>query len=149
IDRDQRLNEYGLYRSADVKNHVKPGDPADLPSDAPPTPGPRGPRPLASRTEEEVYEALGLHWIPPELREGSSLKLAESGKAPRLIEIGDIKAELHAHAKARDGTWTIREWAEVAISRRFHSIAVTDHSTGQVQAFGLSDERLEKHLVEV
>jgi DNA polymerase (family 10) len=66
-----------------------------------------------------------------------------------LIEIGDIKAELHAHTTASDGRWTIRELAEAAAHRGFHTVAVTDHSKGQAQANGLSAERLEKHIIAI
>ena len=105
---------------------------------------------VAGNTEEEVYRALGLAWIPPELREDrGEIALAEKGKLPTLIEIGDIKAELHAHTRASDGKWSIRELAAAAAERGFHTVAVTDHSKGQVQANGLTAERLEQHIVAV
>ena len=80
-----RLNEYGLF----------PDD-----GDASP-PQSRGVKPVAAKTEGEIYEALGLPWIPPELREDHG-ELALK-KTPRLVEIEDIRSELHAHTRASDG----------------------------------------------
>ncbi|MEM1211221.1 MAG: DNA polymerase/3'-5' exonuclease PolX [Planctomycetota bacterium] len=105
---------------------------------------------IAAATEEEVFKALGLAWVPPELREDrGELKLAESGDIPELITLDDIQAELHTHTTASDGTWSIEENALNAAARGFHTVAITDHSKGQVQANGLSNERLEKHIVAV
>ncbi|MCC6578977.1 MAG: DNA polymerase/3'-5' exonuclease PolX [Phycisphaeraceae bacterium] len=105
---------------------------------------------VAGTTEDDVFRALGLAWIPPELRENrGELALAEQNSLPRLIERDDIKAELHAHSIASDGVWTIEELARAAIERGFHTVAITDHSKGQVQAHGLSDQRLEQHILAV
>jgi len=107
-------------------------------------------KPLAGKTEEEVYKKLGLAWVPPELREAhDEIALAAGGALPALITLGDIRAELHAHTTASDGRWSIRELAAVAADRGFHTVAVTDHSKGQVQANGLSAERLERHIAAV
>ena len=110
---------------------------------------------VASETEEEIHEALGLAYVPPELREdrGEVVRAEAAEEAgeplPRLIETADLKAELHAHTTASDGVLSIDELVEVALSRGFHTLAVTDHSRGQVQANGLSIERLERHIVAV
>ncbi len=105
---------------------------------------------VASGSEEEVFEALGLAWVPPELREDrGEVALADKDDLPLLIELSDIKAELHTHTTASDGMWTIEQLALAAAERGFHTVAITDHSKGQVQANGLSDERLEKHIVAV
>jgi len=118
-----RLNEYGLFKGAQS---------------------------VAGATEEDVFEALGLAWIPPELREGrNEIALAEKGKLPELLTIDDIRSELHAHTTASDGRWSIREYAMAAAERGFHTVAVTEHSKGQAQANGLDDERLERHIEEV
>lgn len=104
-------------------------------------------RAVASKTEEDVYAALDLKWIAPEMREDrGEIMLAEKDNLPRLIELSDIKAELHAHTTASDGRWSIRELARAAAERGFHTVAITDHSKGQVQANGLDDARLEKHI---
>jgi DNA polymerase (family 10) len=120
IDRGMRLNEYAL-----LKNDVA----------------------VAAATEQEVFAALGLAWVPPELREDrGELAQAESGELPKLIEVADVGAELHAHTTASDGRWSIRDLALAAAARGFHTVAVTDHSKSQAQANGLSAERLEKHI---
>ena len=120
IKRDMRLNEYALSKDEKI---------------------------IASETEQDIYKALGLVWIPPELREDrGEIALAEKDKLPKLLTVKDIKAELHAHTTASDGRWSIRELAAAAAERGFHTIAVTDHSKGQVQAHGLDEARLEKHV---
>ncbi len=105
---------------------------------------------VAGTTEEEVFEKLGLAWVPPELREDrGELKLAEEDALPALLKLDDIWAELHTHTTASDGTWSIEENALAAAERGFHTVAITDHSKGQVQANGLTADRLEKHIVAV
>ncbi len=105
---------------------------------------------VAGKSEEEVFKALKLAWVPPELREDrGEVALAENDDLPTLIELSDIKAELHAHTTASDGKWTIRQLVEAALRRGFHTVAITDHSKGQVQANGLTEERLEKHILTV
>ncbi len=107
-------------------------------------------KPVAGKTEEEVYKALKLAWVPPELREDrGEVALAEADELPKLIELKDIKADLHMHTTASDGTWTIEQLALAAAARGHHTVAITDHSKGQVQANGLSDRRLEKHIIAI
>lgn len=125
------LNEWGLF----------PND------DEPTPPQTRGIQPLASATEEEIYAKFGLPWIPPELREDHGE--FELKASPRLIEVADIKAELHAHTTASDGSMSIEELAARARERGFHTIAVTDHSRSSAIAGGLSIERLLEHIENV
>ena len=129
---DQRLNEYGLF----------PDEPG-----AEGTPQSRGVKPVAARTEEEVYAALGLPWIPPELREDHG----ELDHAPPadLVSTAAIRAELHCHTTASDGSLSIAGMVEEAIRRGFHTIALTDHSRSQAQANGLSIERVRAHAAEI
>jgi DNA polymerase (family 10) len=94
--------------------------------------------------EAAIYEALGLPWIPPELREDRGELALDA--APKLIVSGDVKAELHAHTVASDGWMTIDELAQCARDRGFHTVAVTDHSRSSAQANGLSPERLRRHI---
>jgi DNA polymerase (family 10) len=116
-----------------------------------------GEKVVASKSEADVYKALKLAYIPSELREDrgevalaeSSYKAGDAIAGPALIELSDIKAELHTHTTASDGTWTIEQLALAAAERGFHTVAVTDHSKGQVQANGLTEDRLEKHIVAV
>jgi len=105
---------------------------------------------VAADTEQNVFKAMGLAWIPPELREDrGEIALAEKGKLPQLVTIDDIAAELHTHTTASDGHWSIRELAIACAERGFHTVAVTDHSKGQIQANGLSAQRLEAQIAEV
>ncbi len=97
--------------------------------------------------EAEIYAALGLSYIPPEMREArGELAITET---PRLLEIGDIRAELHAHTVASDGRFTIEALARFAKGRGYHTVAVTDHSRSSAQANGLSPQRLLEHIDEV
>jgi DNA polymerase (family X) len=83
----------------------------------------------AFATEEEVYERLGMHFIPPELREDrGELRAARAGKLPDLITESDIRGDLHMHTIASDGRNTIEEMAEAARERGYEYIAITDHS---------------------
>lgn len=112
----------------------------------------RGDKLVTGDTEEAVYRALGLAWIPPELREAQGeIAMAEGDppRLPELIQLGDVKAELHAHTDASDGSWSIRELALAAAERGYHTLAVTDHSKSSIQANGLSPERLEKHIAHI
>lgn len=150
------LNEYGLF----------PEDP----STAEP-PQKRGVKPVAARTEEEIYAALGMAWVPPELREDRgemvAYDLAGSGRESKhaspakrkserasvgvegLIAFEDIRAELHAHTTASDGVMSIVQLARAAQARGFHTIAVTDHSKSSPIAGGLTPERLRQHIKDV
>ncbi|MEM7627436.1 MAG: DNA polymerase/3'-5' exonuclease PolX [Planctomycetota bacterium] len=103
--------------------------------------------PVAGETEQQVFAALDLAWVPPELREDrGELALAEADRLPKLLELADIKAELHSHTTASDGRWSIEENALAAAARGFHTVAITDHSKGQAQANGLSEKRLVQHI---
>jgi len=105
---------------------------------------------LLCATEEEVYAVLGLQWIPPELREDrGEVQAAKEGKLPQLIEIGDLRAELHSHSTWSDGTSTIREMAQAAIARGKKVLAITDHSGSLGVAGGLSIEDLHKQREEI
>ena len=80
-------------------------------------------------SEDEVYELLGMKWIPPELRENrGELDAARKGKLPELVELADIRGELHCHTKASDGRNTIEQMAEAAREAGYSYIAITDHS---------------------
>ncbi len=113
-ERGLKINEYGVFR-ADDDSYV------------------------AGATEQDVYRAIGLPWIPPELREDR--KEFES-ELPILIELSDIRGDLHMHTSATDGNATIREMADAAIDRGLSYIAITDHSQRVSMAMGLDPKRL-------
>lgn len=98
---------------------------------------------ITCATEQEVYERLGLQWVPPEIREDrAEVEAAKQHKLPRLIEIDDIRADLHMHTVYSDGKLTVREMAEQALARGREYIVITDHSQSLAVANGLSIERL-------
>jgi DNA polymerase (family X) len=102
---------------------------------------------VAGATEEEIYAALGLDWIPPELRENNGeLEAAEKHTLPFLIEQKDIRGDVHMHTVATDGKNTIREMAEAAMERGYEYIAITDHSKNLAMTNGLDDARALEHI---
>jgi len=101
-------------------------------------------------TEEEVYETLGLPWIPPELREDrGEVAAAKAGKLPKLIEVKDIKADLQTHSTWSDGKLSMLEMAQAAARRGMKVIAFTDHSVSLGVTGGLSMEDHEKQAAEI
>ncbi|XAL98175.1 DNA polymerase/3'-5' exonuclease PolX [Phycisphaeraceae bacterium D3-23] len=102
---------------------------------------------VATKTEEDIYKALDLAWIAPELREDrGEIALADNDELPKLLELKDIKADLHTHTTASDGVWSIEENARAFAKRGHHTVAITDHSKSQYQANGLDSDRLVKHI---
>jgi DNA polymerase (family X) len=102
---------------------------------------------VASASEADIYNALDLDYIPPELRENSGeIEAAASRTLPQLIELGDICGDLHMHTNATDGRDTIRQMAEAALARGLKYIAITDHSKNLAMTNGLDDERALAHI---
>ena len=105
---------------------------------------------IAGRTEEELFEALGLNYIPPELRAGEDeLEIAKDKKIPRLIELFDIKGDLQMHSKHSDGKNPIEEMAEYAKKLGYLYIAITDHSKSQRIAHGQTEREILKAFKEI
>lgn len=122
-DRGLKINEYGVFR---------------------------GDQSLAGRTEEEVYAQLDLPWIPPELREArQEFQWADAGRLPKLIELADLRGDLHAHTTWTDGLSTLEEMVEAARQRGLSYLAITDHSKRVAMAGGLTAERLRAQWEEV
>jgi DNA polymerase (family 10) len=97
---------------------------------------------VAGETEEEIYRELGLAWIPPELRENQGeIEAAAAGKLPSLVELSDIRADLHMHTRETDGRATLEEMAAAARTRGYKYIAITDHSKALAMANGLDEKR--------
>jgi DNA polymerase (family 10) len=122
-----KLNEYGVF---DVSGETE--------------------QRVGGRTEEEMYQAMGLPMMPPEMREDQGeIEAAKAGKLPRLIELSDIRGDLHAHSSWSDGAESIEEMARAAKERGYEYLAMTDHSPSETVANGLSVERLKERLVEL
>lgn len=112
------LNEYGLYRLDD--NSV-----------------------VAGSCEEDIYRALGLDYIPPELREnGGEIEAAGQHRLPRLIELADIRGDLHMHTRETDGRATLEQMAAECKALGYEYIAITDHSKSLAMANGLDEKRV-------
>lgn len=105
---------------------------------------------LAGKTEEEVFAALKLPWIPPELREDSGeIEAAEKKALPRLVEQKDLKGDLHNHTTWSDGAESIETMARHAAARGWKYLAITDHSRRLTVANGLDEKRLAAQLAEI
>jgi len=113
-----KLSEYGLFR---VEDDVK----------------------VAGETEAGVYEAIGLPWIPPELRENcGEIEAAAEGRLPELVELKQIRGDLHMHTTETDGRASLEEMAEAARALGYEYIAITDHSKALAMANGLDEKRV-------
>ena len=116
-----KLNEYGLFRVSDDTK-------------------------IAGETEVDIYEALGLRFVPPELRENrGEIAAAESGDLPRLIERTAIRGDLHSHTTATDGRADIETMARAAQAAGLDYLAITDHSQALAMANGLDETRALEH----
>ncbi len=115
IQRGYKLNEYGLYR---VSDNVR----------------------VAGEREEEIYEALGLQYVPPELRENrGEIERAEQRALPRLIDLADLKGDIHAHTDATDGRDDLESLARGAAAAGLSYLAITDHSKSLAMVGGLDE----------
>lgn len=102
---------------------------------------------VAAAKEEDIYRALDLDYIPPELREnGGELEAAASNSLPQLITLTDIRGDLHMHTSETDGVNTIHEMAEAALARGLKYIAITDHSKNLAMTNGMDDQRALAHV---
>jgi DNA polymerase (family 10) len=113
-----KLSEYGLFRVEDETR-------------------------VAGETEEGIYQALGLPWIPPELRENTGeIEAAEENRLPELVTLGQIRGDIHMHTTETDGRATLEEMAAAARDRGYRYIAITDHSKALAMANGLDEKRV-------
>jgi len=105
---------------------------------------------VGGESEIEIYERLGYAWIPPELRENcGEIEAAQNGTLPRLVEIGDLRGDLHMHTTETDGRATLREMADAAAALGYEYIAITDHSKALAMSNGLNEERVTAFAREV
>ncbi|MCD6550074.1 DNA polymerase/3'-5' exonuclease PolX [bacterium] len=125
ISKGLKLNEYGVFRNK---------------------------KKIAGKTEEEVYEALGMAWMPPEIREDrGEVELSLKGKKylPRLIELKDIKGDLHCHSKWDGGANSILEMAQAAIERGYQYLGISDHTKFLKIEHGLDERKLSLQRKEI
>jgi DNA polymerase (family 10) len=125
MQRGLKLNEYGLFRLETDER-------------------------IAGREEHGIYEALGLAWIPPELRENrGEIEAAGRGALPVLVQLADMRGDLHAHTVATDGRATIEAMALAAREAGLDYLAITDHSQALAMANGLDERRALAHAADV
>jgi DNA polymerase (family 10) len=123
-----KLNEYGVFTIAPGGNETR----------------------IAGEREEDVYAALGLDWIPPELREmRGEIEAAEAHALPRLIDRADLRGDLHMHSTETDGKDDVRTMAEAARAAGLEYIAITDHSQSLAMANGLDERRALEHAAHI
>lgn len=107
-------------------------------------------RPPACKDEEEIYDALNLSYVPPELRENTGeFEAAEKKKIPHLLEDSDIKGTFHCHTTASDGSNTLEEMVRAAQKRGWQYLGIADHSKIAVYANGLTPERVKAQQKEI
>lgn len=110
----------------------------------------KGEKPVAGRTEEEIYAKLKLDYVPPELRENTGeIAAAEQHKLPRLLTLKDVKGDLQMHSTASDGKNSIEEMAKAARKLGHQYIAITDHSKAVTVANGLDEKRATAHIKKI
>lgn len=127
VKRDLKINEYGVFHSDDENGE-----------------------PIAGASEEEIFAAVGLPYIEPELRENrGEIEAGQNGQLPELIELDDIRGDLHAHTRATDGRNTLREMVEAARARGYSYLAITEHSRAVTVARGLDPRRLGRQIDEI
>jgi DNA polymerase (family 10) len=120
-----KINEYGVFRESDNRK-------------------------LGGEREEDVYRLLGLPYIQPELREDrGEIEAALKGSLPKLVELGDIKGDLHVHTKRSDGSHTLDEIIKAARERGYKYVAITDHTKGLGVARGLNEEKIIEEMKEI
>ncbi len=102
---------------------------------------------VAAATEEDIYAALQMDWMPPELRENlGEIEAAANHSLPRLIEESDLRGDVHMHTTATDGRNSIREMAEAGLARGLAYVAITDHSKNLAMTNGLDEKRALEHI---
>lgn len=103
-----------------------------------------------AKTEADLFKALGLHYIPPELREGlGEIEAAEAGDLPKLVEPADLRGAFHNHTTASDGRNTLAEMTAAAEKLGWEYLGIADHSKSSYQANGLDEARLRKQMAEI
>lgn len=123
INAGMKLNEYGLYKGDAI---------------------------VAGETEEGIYNALGMAWVPPELRENmGEVEAALQSRLPSLIGFNDVKGDFHAHTDATDGYSTLDEMVDAAIGLGYDFIAITEHSQSLKVADGMDVERFRERNAEI
>lgn len=124
VRKGYKLNEYGLFGRSDQL--------------------------ISKLNEKDIYEKLGMSYIPPEMRENrGEIELAEKGQIPDLLELQDIKGDLHTHTKETDGINTMEQMADYAMRKGYEYIATTNHTKSLKVAHGMDDKQFEEYFLKV
>ncbi|MEK7611918.1 MAG: DNA polymerase/3'-5' exonuclease PolX [Patescibacteria group bacterium] len=135
ISKGMKLNEYGLYKKTNNKKLTTNDNEWKL---------------VAGKTEEEIYSALGLEYIPPEMREDAGeVELAEEKKLPKLIDYGDLKGDLQTQTNWTDGADSIRAMADAAMKAGLEYIVITDHTKRLAMTGGLDEKKILEQIEEI
>jgi DNA polymerase (family 10) len=152
IERDFKVNEYGLFDVSELGSDGSSDSSDGVSEVEDPDAGQRVGDRVAGETEAGMYEALGLPWIAPELREDrGEIDAAASDELPDLLEEGDVRGDLHVHTNWSDGSNSIAEMAEAAAAFGHEYLTIADHATGpgMVGGVGLDDAELREQLAEI
>jgi DNA polymerase (family 10) len=139
VEQGLKINEYGVFKGSGRARR-----PAERDED------PRAGKRVAGREEKDVYAAVGLPWMPPELREDrGEIAAAEAGKLPRLLRLEDLRGDLQMHSTWSDGRNSIEEMLEACAARGYEYFALTDHSKALAMTGGLDARRLRQQWKEI
>ncbi|MEK7162777.1 MAG: DNA polymerase/3'-5' exonuclease PolX [Patescibacteria group bacterium] len=123
INKGLKLSEYGLFRGSKM---------------------------IAGESEKEIYEKLGLEWIPPEMRENTGeVEFAQAKKLPKIIELKDVKGDLHCHSNWNGGVNSIEELAEAAMAMGYEYVGISDHTKFLHIEYGLDEKQLTEQRKEI
>ncbi len=142
IAKGWKLNEYGLFSATSGKSADSRGLNAERRG--------KNQRMIAGKTEEEIYKALGLEYVEPEMRENTGeVELALKNKLPKLIGYGDMRGDLQTQTEWTDGSDSIEEMAKAGVKVGLEYIAITDHTKGLTVTGGLDEKRILKQMAEI
>ena len=147
VERGLKISEYGVFRvpedeDGDEGEPSGGGDRRDF--------DPRAGDRVGGAEEREIYAAVGLAWVPPELREDrGEIEAAAKGELPRLIEAGDLRGDYHMHTTWSDGRNSVEEMVAACSARGYAWCAITDHSKALAMTAGLDERRLAEQWVEI
>jgi DNA polymerase (family 10) len=134
LERGWSMSEWGLFDASDDAAHTAGGEGRELAVDS-------------VKNEEDLFRALDLHFIPPELREGrDEIEVAEKATIPERLKLEDLRGVFHNHTNASDGSATLLEMATAAADRGWKYLGIADHSKASFQANGLDEERLREQI---
>jgi len=150
LERGLTVSEYGVFELEEGEGGAADGEAEDPESPGETTTGRRRGEKVAGETEEDVYEAVGLPWIPPELREArGEIEAADAGDLPDLVELEEIRGDLQMHTTWSDGKASVESMLESCAERGYEYFAITDHSQALAMTGGLDEEKLRRQWEEM